>query len=79
MNLNQIISNHLLNYNQSELDSLVSGGRTTYEELASSIKKDLDRNYQSELQSLSNGIPIKDYVALIMSTEGLILSSISKA
>ena len=79
MNLEQIITKHLLDYNQAELDSLVLAERTTYEELATSIKKDMEKAFQVELQALAKGVPIKEYIALIMSIEGLILAKISHA
>jgi hypothetical protein len=53
--------------------------RTTYAELASTIKKDMERKYPNELKALAKGVPMKEYIALVMSIEGLILSKISHA
>lgn len=79
MDLNQIINRHLSAYNVNELKMLVTSERTTFAELASSMKKDLERNYQSELVALSKGIPMKEYFDLILSIEPLILAKISDA
>lgn len=78
MTLEQIVEKHLLNYNRAELDSLVSSERTTYEELAVTIKKDMERIYQSDLQSIMTGKDIKEVVSIALSMEPLILARISK-
>jgi len=78
MKINEIIERHLSSYDQIELDSLVKSGRTTYKELASVIKKDMERKFQRELIALSKGIKMKDYCAEFLLIEGKILSQISK-
>ena len=76
MNLDQLIEKHLLNYDQTELNALVNAGRTTYAELASAMKKDMERNFMIELLALAKELPVRDYFSAIMSIEGKILSRI---
>ena len=78
MNLDQLIEKHLLNYDQTELNALVNAERTTYAELASAMKKDMERNFMNELLALAKELPVRDYFSAIMSIEGKILSRIEK-
>ena len=76
--LDQLIEKHLLNYDQTELNALVNAERTTYAELASAMKKDMERNFMNELLALAKELPVRDYFSAIMSIEGKILSRIEK-